>query len=163
MYRYFVHDWAKECYKYPPEISLTKRCYFDKLKLFNNKDGVHFMSQDHLRVLGMIFHAYHGLDQDEIKNGQRFEVDVDLLFDAEPAAKSDRIKDTIDVREVYRVVQDVVVNDRFYLIEAVSEHIAQRVLEKFPVFEVIVRVRKPFAPLGGLANGTEIEIFRKRE
>ncbi|MBN2355133.1 dihydroneopterin aldolase [candidate division KSB1 bacterium] len=120
------------------------------------------MSQDHLRILGMIFHAYHGLEQDEIKNGQRFEVDVDLIFDATPAAKTDRIKDTIDVRQVYLLVQDVVLQDRFYLIEAVSEHIAQRILEKFPVQEVTVRVRKPFAPLGGLANGTEIEIVRKR-
>jgi hypothetical protein len=30
------------------------------------------------------------------------------------------------------------------------------------VSEVKVRVRKPFAPLGGLANGTEIEIVRKK-
>ena len=120
------------------------------------------MSQDHLRVWGMIFHAYHGLEHDEIKNGQRFEVDVDLTFDATPAAKSDHLRDTIDVREIYLVVQGVVVQNRFYLIEAVSENIAQRILDKFAVSEVRVRVRKPFAPLGGLADGTEIEIVRTR-
>ncbi len=121
------------------------------------------MPQDHLRILGMIFHAYHGLEQDEIKNGQRFEVDVDLIFDATAAASSDRIKDTIDVRQVYQLVQKVVVQRRFYLLEAVSEQIAQGILENFAVQEVMVRVRKPFAPLGGLANGTEIEIVRRRE
>lgn len=120
------------------------------------------MAQDYLRVLGMIFHAYHGLMQEEIKNGQRFEVDVELLFDAAPAGHSDRIRDTIDVREIYGLVQEVVVDGRFFLIEAIGEHIAAGILARFTAEAVKVRVRKPFAPLGGLANGTEIEITRYR-
>ena len=110
----------------------------------------------------MIFHAYHGLLHRERENGQRFEVDVEMIFDASGAAISDRIKDTIDVRQVYSDVQNVVVNSRFYLIETISQQIADLVLAKFPVDEVTVKVRKPFAPLGGLANGTEIEITRTR-
>jgi 7,8-dihydroneopterin aldolase/epimerase/oxygenase len=121
------------------------------------------MARDHIRISGMIFHAYHGCEQEERTNGQRFEVDLDLIFDAAPAAASDRLKDTIDVRQVYREVQDIVTNDRFYLIETVSDHIARRILTRFHVEQVTVAVRKPFAPLGGLANGTEIEITRSRE
>jgi 7,8-dihydroneopterin aldolase/epimerase/oxygenase len=120
------------------------------------------MAMDHIRIKGMIFHAYHGCEQDERTNGQRFEIDLDLIFDAAPAATSDRLKDTIDVRQVYREVQDIVTNDRFYLIETVSDHIARRILTRFQVEQVTVAVRKPFAPLGGLANGTEIEITRSR-
>jgi 7,8-dihydroneopterin aldolase/epimerase/oxygenase len=120
------------------------------------------MSRDHIRIRGMIFHAYHGCEQDERTNGQRFEVDLDLVFDAAPAGLSDRLKDTIDVRQVYRLVQEIVTTDRFYLIETVSEHIARRILDQFRVEQVTVAVRKPFAPLGGLANGTEIEITRNR-
>ncbi len=120
------------------------------------------MAKDKLRVLGMIFHAYHGLLHQERENGQRFEVDVEMIFDASNAAVSDRIKDTIDVRQVYSDVQNVVVNSRFYLIETISQQIADLILAKFPVEEVTVKVRKPFAPLGGLANGTEIEITRTR-
>jgi len=111
----------------------------------------------------MIFHAYHGCGQDERIHGQRFEVDLDLTYDIAPAVASDRLKDTIDVRMVYREVQDIITNDRFYLIETVSEHIARRILQQFPVQEVKVTVRKPFAPLGGLTDGTEIEITRRRE
>jgi dihydroneopterin aldolase len=118
------------------------------------------MAQDHLRVLGMIFHAYHGLAHEEIKNGQRFEVDVEIRFDASPSGRSDHIQDTIDVRQIYTLVHSVVVEGRFFLIEAVAEHIAAGILNRFPVETVTVRVRKPFAPLGGLANGTEIEIIR---
>lgn len=120
------------------------------------------MYRDHLRVMGMIFHAYHGLEHEERMNGQRFEVDIDMVFDASHAAQTDRIKDTVDVRRVYLQVQDVVLNSHCYLIESVSQKIADVILEKFPVEEVNIKVRKPFAPLGGLANGTEIEITRKR-
>ncbi|HOT97500.1 MAG TPA: dihydroneopterin aldolase [bacterium] len=120
------------------------------------------MNQDLLRVLGMTFHAYHGLEHQEIRNGQRFEVDVELGFNAAPAGRSDHLQDTIDVRQVYNLVQGVVLERRFFLIEAVAEHIAAGILERFPAEAVKVRVRKPFAPLGGLANGTEIEITRHR-
>jgi 7,8-dihydroneopterin aldolase/epimerase/oxygenase len=120
------------------------------------------MSPDHLRIRGMIFHAFHGCEQDERENGQRFEVDIDLVFDARPAALHDRLKETIDVRHVYQTVQDIVSKERFYLIETVGEHIAQSILLKFSAEQVTVIVRKPFAPLGGLANGTEIEITRQR-
>lgn len=120
------------------------------------------MSKDILRLSGMIFHAYHGLEHHEIANGQRFEVDVEITYDASKAAQTDRIKDTVDVRQVYKEVQNVVVEKRFYLIETISERIAKNILDKFDVSAVTVRVRKPLAPLGGLANGTEIEITRTR-
>ncbi len=120
------------------------------------------MPNDKLRVLGMIFHAYHGLYDGERENGQRFEVDVEMQYDASKAANTDRIKDTIDVRKVYDHVKQAVTDHKFFLIEAMSRQIADTLLQSFPIDSVTVRVRKPFAPLGGLANGTEIEIFRKK-
>lgn len=110
----------------------------------------------------MIFHAYHGLEHDEIRNGQRFEVDLEMVYDASRSAQSDQLRDTIDVRQVYKQVQKCIMNKRFYLLEAVSQHIADTIFENFDVERVTVKVRKPFAPLGGLANGTEVEITRDR-
>ncbi|HPG39375.1 MAG TPA: dihydroneopterin aldolase [bacterium] len=120
------------------------------------------MKGDKLRILGMTFHAYHGLDDSEQRNGQRFEIDIELSYDSSKAAQSDKLKDTIDVREVYRVVYDIVINKRFYLIESLSQAIADAILAQFAADLVTVRVKKPVAPLGGLANGTEIEITRSR-
>ena len=59
-------------------------------------------------------------------------------------------------------VRSLNLGDRFYLIEAISHCIAEEILNQFEVDEVTVRVKKPVAPLGGLANGTEIEITRQR-
>jgi dihydroneopterin aldolase len=120
------------------------------------------MARDKLRISGMIFHAYHGLEKHEMENGQRFEVDIEMIYDAAVAAASDKIRDTIDVREIYEQVKQVVMKSRFYLIETISQRIAEAILNDVRVEEVNVRVRKPFAPLGGLANGTEVEIVRRR-
>jgi 7,8-dihydroneopterin aldolase/epimerase/oxygenase len=144
---------------------LTKYPYFNILKFILKDFNCKFdklMPTDKLRVMGMIFHAYHGLEHDEMRNGQRFEVDLEMYYDATPSAKSDQLKDTIDVREVYNQVQKCVIKKRFYLIEAVGQHIADTIFENFLVDQVTIKVRKPFAPLGGLANGTEVEITRKR-
>ncbi len=120
------------------------------------------MPKDKLRINGMTFHAYHGLEHDEIKNGQRFEVDVEITFDASKAAQSDKLKDTIDVRTVYSDVQSIVLHERFSLIETIGNRIIEKILEKYNVMDVTIRVRKPLAPLGGLANGTELEMTRSR-
>lgn len=121
------------------------------------------MTKDKLSVMGMIFHAHHGLEQDEMKNGQRFEVDVEMLTDISRAAATDNLKHVVDVRQVYQDVERIVITERYYLIETLSERIARSLLQTFDIDQVTVRVRKPFAPLGGLANGTQIEITRKRE
>ena len=120
------------------------------------------MPRDKLKVLGMIFHAYHGLYDDERENGQRFEVDVEMTFDMRVAAKSDKLSDTVDVRLVYADVKKIIAHERFFLIEKLGEKIASQLLQNFAIESVTVRLRKPFAPLGGLANGTEIEIFRQK-
>ncbi len=120
------------------------------------------MYRDKLKVRGMTFHAYHGLDDSEQRNGQRFDVDVEVLFDSSKSAQSDKLHDTIDVRKIYNIVYDCVVNNRFFLIEALSQNIADNLLSKLDIEQVTVRVKKPVAPLGGLANGTEIEITRDK-
>jgi hypothetical protein len=47
------------------------------------------------------------------------------------------------------------------LIETVAERIAASVLGEFPVVEVLVRVRKPHAPLKGFFADAAVEIRRQ--
>jgi dihydroneopterin aldolase len=118
------------------------------------------MHRDRLSLVGMTFHAHHGYEEHEITNGQRFEIDVEMILDITQAATTDHLSDAVDYRRVYRQIQDIVLKQRFYLIETLSLRVATTILENFPIAEVTVRVRKPVAPLGGLANGTQIEITR---
>jgi dihydroneopterin aldolase len=121
------------------------------------------MPQDRLSILGMTFHAHHGLEEHEIEFGQRFDVDVEMLLDTSKAAATDHLRDTVDVRQVYKDINKIVMTQRFYLIEALSQKVATVMLEQYQnINQVTVRVRKPVAPLGGLTNGTQIEITRSR-
>lgn len=119
-------------------------------------------ARDKLSILGMTFHAHHGFEEHEIENGQRFEIDVEMIVDISRAAETDMLSDTVDYRRVYRLIKSIVLEQRFYLIETLSQRIASAILESFDVQEVTVRVRKPVAPLGGLAEGTQIEITRSK-
>jgi len=121
------------------------------------------MSQDRLSIMGMTFHAHHGLEEHEILNGQRFEIDVEMVLDTSRAAATDQLRDTVDVRKVYQAVKEIVVSQRFYLIETLSQKVADQLLHVFDVEVVTIRIRKPVAPLGGLANGTQLEITRSRK
>lgn len=120
------------------------------------------MYRDQLSIVGMTFHAYHGLEEHEMENGQRFEIDVEMMIDSSKAAVSDHLRDTVDVRKVYKEIQHIVLSQRFYLIEALSQRLADMLLQTFDIDQVTLRVRKPVAPLGGLTNGTQLEITRNR-
>lgn len=119
------------------------------------------MAADILRLKNMTFHAYHGVWDEEREIGQRFEVDIELKIDALSAAETDKLKDTVDLYAVFEAVESVVNSRKFRLLETMAEKIAREILNKFRVSEVLVRVRKPHAPIRGIQDGIEIEIIRK--
>ena len=109
----------------------------------------------------MIFYAYHGVEEGERDAGQRFEGDVELATDLRVPGETDRLRDTIDARQVYYTVEEIVIQGEFRLVEALAENIATALLEKFELDEVVIRVRKPFAPIQGISEGIEVEIARE--
>lgn len=119
------------------------------------------MNYDVIRINNMVFHAFHGVEESEKIEGQRYEVDVELFLDLRKPARSDQLEDTIDYREVYEVVEEIVVEGEYNLVETMAEDMASSILDKFNVKEVLVRVRKPHVPLRGISDGVEIEIRRQ--
>ncbi len=118
------------------------------------------MEKDILRLKNMRFYAYHGVLPEEKRLGQRFEVDLEVRVDLRKAGLSDRLEDTLDYSQLFRLVQEVVTGERFNLIEALAERIAQKTAESFPVCELTVRVRKPNPPSPAHFDGVEVEIHR---
>jgi dihydroneopterin aldolase len=110
----------------------------------------------------MVFRGYHGVWDEERQVGQRFEVDVEFCADVKAAAKSDNIKDTIDLYKVYQAVEMIVTKKSFKLVETLAETITAALLRKFPVYELRVRVRKPNSPVPGICDGIEVEIVRQK-
>ncbi len=120
------------------------------------------MPKDILRLNNMLFHGYHGVWDEEREVGQRFQVDVEIRKDLAVAGKSDLLRDTVDLYKLYQSVEEVVTRRQFKLVEALAENIAGTLLERFPIEEILVRVRKPNSPIKGISDGIEVEIVRTR-
>ena len=120
------------------------------------------MPRDRIIVGGIKFHAYHGLTRLERQVGVRCSIDVELVVDLEAAARSDDMKDTIDYRKIHKLVINLGRDGRsFHLIEALAGNIADAILQRFPVEEVTVRVRKETPVLEGIVDYVGVEVSRR--
>ena len=109
-----------------------------------------------VRLVNAVFYAHHGVMQEEHRIGGRYEVDVSVDLDFQKAAQTDDLSKTVDYERVYQLVQDLVTQNRFYLIEKLAYLIAHRVAETYDFAESIeVIVRKPNPPVGGACDRAE--------
>ena len=118
---------------------------------------------DVIRLKNMVFYGYHGVHESEKTLGGKFEVDLELYKDLSQAGQSDNLKDTLDYEKIYKTVNNCTKNNKFYLIEKLAERIAKSVLQKYKTDKVIVRVRKPNAPVKGVLDTVEVELKRQKE
>jgi 7,8-dihydroneopterin aldolase/epimerase/oxygenase len=118
------------------------------------------MPADTLRLRNMRFFAHHGLIPEENKLGQRFDVDLEIHGDFSRAGRDDDLDQTLDYPRLYTLVEEVVTQRRFKLVEALAEHIAMRIGQAFAPIELTVRVRKPTPPVAAHFDGIEVEIHR---
>ena len=120
---------------------------------------------DRLSLIGMRFDARHGVLPDEKVTPQRFEVDLVLHADLEPAARTDDLGATIDYAALFDLVKAIVTGPSFNLIESLAGAIARAALvatEPTLVDMVEVRVRKPDAPIDGAFETVEVTLSRRR-
>lgn len=111
----------------------------------------------------MQFFGYHGVFPEETRLGQRFIVDLDVFCDLQQAGVTDDLNYSVNYAELYTLSKEVVEGKPYQLIEAVSEKIANSVLEKFQkVNEVKVKVIKPDPPIPGYYQSVSVEITRRR-
>jgi dihydroneopterin aldolase len=117
---------------------------------------------DRIILDGMAFQGTHGVYPEEQVTPQRFEVDVELALNLQPAGLSDDLAQTLDYGKVFETCRQIVESTRFALIEALAEAIAHEILADFAADEVTVRVRKPEVRLGGTLRSAGVEIRRRR-
>ena len=121
------------------------------------------MTSDRILLTDMVFQARHGVFDHEKVTAQRFEVDVELFIDLQPAGLEDDLARTLDYGRVYETVRTIVESTTFNLIEALAEAIAHELLADFPALEeIVLRVRKPEVQLGGPLAHAGVEIRRRR-
>ncbi|WNB92007.1 dihydroneopterin aldolase [Bacillus sp. NEB1478] len=118
---------------------------------------------DKIYVNGMKFYGYHGVFPEEQKLGQRFNVDVTLLLDLSKAGLSDDLDATVNYKEVYDAVKEIIEGSSVKLLESLAESIAASLLGKFTsIDKTTVKVIKPDPPIPGHYDSVAVEITRGR-
>jgi dihydroneopterin aldolase len=105
-----------------------------------------------IELEGIELRGFHGVLDDERRDGQRFRFDIAVDV-AEPAA--DDIDEAVDYRELVACVREISEGTHFQLLETLAAAIADELKRRFPVERVRVRVGKPDLELtGGRASIT---------
>ena len=93
-----------------------------------------------IELYGLELRGYHGVLEEERRDGQRFL--YDLWLDVGDGVGSDRIEEAADYRDVVACVREV--NDvPRQLLEALAASLADALVARFALERVRVRVRKP--------------------
>jgi dihydroneopterin aldolase len=119
---------------------------------------------DTILIEGLEFYGFHGVPDAEQTIGHRYLVDLRFKIDTRKAALTDRVADTVDYADVAAVLLDVGREERFRLIEALAQRMADALLMRFPsIVSVALRLRKPLPPMNAIAAAVGIEIVRSRD
>jgi dihydroneopterin aldolase len=111
-----------------------------------------------LRVVGV-----HGVLPEERQRAQPFSVDVMAWVDMAAAQKSDDLADTVDYGALAKVASDLVSQQSFQLLEALSGRLAEALLTTDPRLEAVeVTVRKLRPPLALDIASTGVTVRRSR-
>lgn len=120
-------------------------------------------TRDTITLTGITARGFHGVFEDERRNGQPFVVDVVLHTDLRPAGLSDDLTQTAHYGELAEQVAAIISGDPLNLIEALAERIAAAVLESYPgISAVDVTVHKPQAPISVPFGDVSVTIHRDR-
>ena len=110
---------------------------------------------------GIELHGHHGVLEDERRQGQRFLFDVELDV-GEQAARTDRIEDVVDYRDVAAAVREVSDARAHQLLESLVVAVADELLGRFPATAVRVAVHKPDVRLEPPVERAVVSIERRR-
>ena len=118
---------------------------------------------DQIVLTGIHGFGYHGLFDQERKDGQDFFIDLTLSVDLTAAAQSDAIEDTVNYAEITDLVVEEITTNPVNLIEKLAARIAERVLNQhIKVQSVTVTVHKPQAPVAAQLKDIAVVVTRSR-
>lgn len=82
-------------------------------------------------------------------------------MDLRKAGETDELQETVDYSKIYDIIEYINENNKFRLIERFAHIISREILSTFRQIErIIVRVRKPDAPIEGEFKWVGVEIER---
>ena len=118
---------------------------------------------DCIRIKSLKVKARHGVYEFERKKDGTFELDIELYLSLEKSGQSDKLKHTIDYDNIVSIIIKAFTEKNYNLVEAAAESVCEKLLGALKVAKVILRVRKPHAPINADFDTIEVELIRENE
>lgn len=120
------------------------------------------MDLDQITLTGIRARGFHGVYDDERREGQDFVVDAVLHLPTADAAASDDVVDTVHYGELAERIAAVVTGEPVNLLETLAQRIVDVVLADERVEHVSITVHKPQAPIAVAFDDVSVTIHRAR-
>lgn len=118
---------------------------------------------DKITLKNLSFYGYHGALPEENRLGQKFNLDIELYLDLKEVGEKDDLSYGISYVDIFNIAQEKCEKNRYNLIETLAENICKDILNfSTKIQEIVIKVRKPQAPVPGIFDYFEVEIRRKR-
>lgn len=118
---------------------------------------------DKIIIKGLRVFAYHGVNPEEKRDGQTFELDITLYASLLRAGQTDDLNDTISYAKATKTALRVMNEAKYDLLEKVAQRLAEQLLTDYPdVEKVDVLLKKPQAPVKADFDYMAVMITRQR-
>ena len=119
---------------------------------------------DQIHIKGLRVFAFHGVNPEEKRDGQHFELDITLYVSVKRLGVSDKLSDTVNYSKAAKTAARVMMEERYDLIERAATRVAEQLLLDFSTVEQVrVCLKKPEAPVKLDFDYMAVEIMRTRE
>ncbi len=112
--------------------------------------------KDQILISGLKVKCIIGIFDWERKQKQEILLDLKFPCDNRKAARTDRIEDTTDYKTIAKTTIAFVEKSRFQLVETMAERLAELLLKRFSLPEILLTVSKPGALRGSQNVGVQI-------
>jgi len=108
--------------------------------------------------------GYHGVKESEKRNGQNFCFNIKILFNKNSFLNNDNLENTLNYSEVIELLKDINSNQRFNLLETLSQVVANKIIEMSSLIEkVTVKIEKTSPPIKENIESVGVEYSLGRE
>jgi len=121
------------------------------------------MDKIRINVTKLSLFAYHGVNDEEQRLGQRFYVDLALTVGKVSATQTDLLDGTISYEHVIQEVSAVFCGEKFRTIERAARAVSDKVMARFSTIESLtVTVHKPSAPVAAIFDDVAVSVEAQR-
>ncbi|MBW8618225.1 MAG: dihydroneopterin aldolase [Hyphomicrobiales bacterium] len=122
------------------------------------------MDRVRINVTKLALFAYHGVNDEEQRLGQRFYIDMSLIVAPVLATKSDLLDDTISYEDVIHCAEDAFLEKKYRTIERAASAVGSAIMAQFPTIQNLsVTVHKPSAPVAAIFDDVAVTVDFSRD